>query len=229
MPSSLQEKLALEWHGSNSYGTCHDGVPRSNPVPLLCTTPPWGEKDAGYQDPKATHPYCQKVRPEVNRGILWVSVMLSISRSAPAIIPCHVCSPTHAAAAVSAINLTNPRAALLLQGSIPRVRRVAGLCHQRVSAGSQVVAAGELYLQPGGGDAQGGPADDVRPAQRRRGAPARAPSERSRRSGCCAAAAAAAAAAVVLSLLLPFCCCCAGAGAASTFAAAAAAAAAAVV
>jgi hypothetical protein len=38
-PSSLQERLAVEWHGSSSYGTCHDGTPGSNPMPFLCRTP----------------------------------------------------------------------------------------------------------------------------------------------------------------------------------------------
>jgi len=57
-PSSLQERLAVEWHGSSSYGTCHDGTPGSNPLPFLCRTPELIEANP-YQCGPAPRPEVQ--------------------------------------------------------------------------------------------------------------------------------------------------------------------------
>jgi hypothetical protein len=35
-PTALQEELGKHWRGSSTFGTCHDGVATSDPVPLRC-------------------------------------------------------------------------------------------------------------------------------------------------------------------------------------------------
>lgn len=78
-PSALQERLAVEWHGSSSYGTCHDGTPGSNPVPLLCRTP---ERAAAF--PAQCGP---AVRPEVEYHAFDGSV--HFARNVSALVAAH--------------------------------------------------------------------------------------------------------------------------------------------